>query len=89
MDTVHTYILAKEDNIKGVLEMCQSRGGSQQPSNDDDTKDGRREELFNMSIALFQDNREYIIGNAHLPIEDLVETILNFEEKGGTFDKRS
>ena len=22
MDTVHTYILSKEDNIKGVLEMC-------------------------------------------------------------------
>ena len=35
----------------------------------------RKEELFNMSIALFQDNREYIIGNAHLPIEDLVDTI--------------
>ena len=39
----------------------------------------RREELFNMSIALYQDNREYIIGNAHLPIEDLVETIEQFD----------
>jgi len=28
MDTVHTYILSKEDNIKNVLELCQSRGSS-------------------------------------------------------------
>ena len=27
MDTVHTYILSKEDNIKKVLEMQQTRGG--------------------------------------------------------------
>jgi hypothetical protein len=40
------------------------------------SQQARREELFNMSIALFQDNREYIIGNAHLPIEDLIDTIL-------------
>jgi len=57
MDTVHTYILSKEDNIKGVLEMCQSRGGMQNPVNPgeeyEDNKNTRREELFNMSIALF------------------------------------
>jgi hypothetical protein len=29
MDTVHTYIIGKEDNIKKVLELCQSRGGNQ------------------------------------------------------------
>lgn len=40
-----------------------------------------------MSIALFQDNREYIIGNAQLPIEDLIDTILQFEEKNGTYDE--
>jgi len=50
MDTVHTYILSKEDNIKGVLEMCQSRG-VQHPTYGD--KNNRREELFNLSIALF------------------------------------
>jgi len=26
MDTVHTYIIGKEDDIKRVLELCQSRG---------------------------------------------------------------
>ena len=28
MDTVHTYILAKEDKIQNVLELYQSRGGA-------------------------------------------------------------
>ena len=49
----------------------------------------RREELFNMSIALYQDNREYIIGNSHLPIEDLIDTILQFEQKNGTYDRKA
>ena len=40
-----------------------------------------------MSIALYQDNREYIIGNAHLPIEDLVDTIVNYEQKTGTYNR--
>jgi len=52
------------------------------------SQQARREELFNMSIALFQDNREYIIGNAHLPIEDLIDTILQFENKNGTYDQK-
>lgn len=42
-----------------------------------------------MSVALFQDNREYIIGNAHLPIEDLVDTIQQYETRKGTFDRRT
>lgn len=93
MDTVHTYILSKEDKIKNVLELCQSRGGAQNAALDEDLMNNpnqnRKEELFNISIALFQDNREYIIGNAHLPIEDLVETISQFEGKHGTYDKRT
>ena len=40
-----------------------------------------------MSIALYQDNREYIIGNAHLPIEDLVDTIMSYEQKTGTYNR--
>jgi len=55
----------------------------------EDNKNSRREELFNMSIALFQDNREYIIGNAHLPIEDLVDLIGQYDAKNGTYDKRT
>lgn len=28
MDTVHTYVIGKDDSIKKVLELCQSRGGA-------------------------------------------------------------
>ena len=42
-----------------------------------------------MSIALYQDNREYIIGNSHLPIVDLVDMIAQFESKRGTFDRKT
>lgn len=91
MDTVHTYILSKEDKINKVLELCQSRGSGQNnvPDDTEDPNNNRREELFNLSIALFQDNREYIIGNAHLPIEDLVDTIQQFESKNGTYDRKT
>lgn len=98
MDTVHTYIIGKEDKIKRVLELCQSRGGNQNASGLGDPYDdgnmmnanqARREELFNMSIALYQDNREYIIGNSHLPIEDLIDVILQFEQKNGTYNPRT
>jgi len=81
-----------------VLELCQSRGnnnitaGLADPYSDNtmmNSNQARREELFNMSIALYQDNREYIIGNSHLPIEDLIDTIAQYESKRGTFDRKT
>ena len=93
MDTVHTYIIGKEDNIKRVFELCQNRGGNSADPDIDgnmmNSNQARREELFNMSIALYQDNREYVIGNSHLPIEDLIDTILQFEQKNGTYDRKA
>ena len=59
------------------------------PDESEDPNNNRREELFNIYIALFQDNREYIIGNAHLPIEDLIDTISQFEGKNGTYDRKT
>ena len=59
------------------------------PDESEDPNNNRREELFNISIALFQYNREYIIGNAHLPIEDLIDTISQFEGKNGTYDRKT
>jgi len=50
---------------------------------------GRREEIFNLSIALYQDNREYVIGNCHLPIEDLVETIEQHESRIGSYNRKT
>lgn len=57
MDTVHTYILSKEDNIKNVLQLCQTRGGADGLVEDEDLysnpNQNRKEEVFNMSIALY------------------------------------
>mmetsp|Transcript_34710 Transcript_34710/g.53250 ORF Transcript_34710/g.53250 Transcript_34710/m.53250 type:complete len:147 (+) Transcript_34710:4399-4839(+) len=96
MDTVHTYIIGKEDDIKRVLSLCLSRGGSQKQNGqatgvakEDVEPTGRREELFNISLALYQDNREYVIGNSHLPIEDLMETIQQHEDKVGSYNKKT
>ena len=98
MDTVHTYVVGKEDDIKKVLNLCLSRGGAQLQntqstalygSDPDGAANARREELFNISVSLYQDNREYVIGNSHLPIEDLVETIMHHEQRQGSYNKES
>lgn len=84
MDTVHSYIISKKDSIKKVMELCQSRGQVDPAQN----TDMRREELFSIQICLYQDSREYVIGNAHLPIEDLVDTIVQHEGRTGNYDSR-
>lgn len=94
MDTVHTYVIGKDDKIRKVLELCQSRGGAQASGGYDEehqvlnSQHARREELFNISIALYQDNREFIVGNAHLPIEDLIDTIEQYDNKTGTYSRK-
>lgn len=42
-------------------------------------------QLFNISVALYQDNREFIIGNAQLPLEDLIELVNDFNNETGSF----
>jgi len=37
---------------------------------------------------LYQDNREFIVGNAHLPIEDLIDTIEQYDNKTGTYSRK-
>jgi hypothetical protein len=63
MDTVHTYVISRDDDIKKVLELCLSRGGAQLQNaqstnvapNDPDNymTNARREELFNLSLSLY------------------------------------
>ena len=55
MNTVHTYLMPKEDSIKGML--CPAT----QPET---SKSHNAAQLFNISVALYQDNREFVIGNA-------------------------
>jgi hypothetical protein len=49
---------------------------------------GSSEGLFNVSIVLYDSaNREYVIGNAQLPVEDLTDTVANYNERVGTYQK--
>lgn len=38
-------------------------------------------------MALYQDNREFVIGNSQLPLEDLCDLVKDYEEKTGQYTK--
>ena len=67
MNTTHNYILAKEDNIEDLLVNKQGGGG------------GAQDNMFSLSLVLYDEGREFVIGNAHLPIEDIVDLIENYK----------
>ena len=54
MNTVHTYLMPKEDKISDLL--CTNKQLA--------TTNAQSTNLFNMSIALYQNGREFVIGNA-------------------------
>ena len=54
MNTVHTYLMPKEDKISDLL--CNNKQL--------ETSKAQSNNLFNISLALYQDNREFVIGNA-------------------------
>ena len=45
-------------------------------------------QLFNISVALYKDNREFVIGNAQLPLEDLNDLVRDHNEKSGGYDRK-
>jgi hypothetical protein len=57
METVHTYTLHKNEPIQKVL------NGHMQNSD---------QQAFNISIVIFENGKEFVIGNAQLPIEDII-----------------
>lgn len=60
MNSTHTYILNKEEKIEKMLQTINK--------NEED-------QSFNLSIVLYDDRKEFVIGNASLPIEDLVDAV--------------
>lgn len=42
-------------------------------------------QLFNISLALYQENREFVIGNAQLPLEDLIDLVNDYNNETGGF----
>ena len=69
MNTVHTYLMPKEDKISDLLQTNKQLA----------TSNAQSTNLFNLSVALYQDNREFIIGNAQLPMEDLADLVLDHD----------
>jgi hypothetical protein len=42
------------------------------------------DQLFNISLVIHENNKEFVIGNAQLPIEDLVDVIDIYSQMQGT-----
>lgn len=74
MNTIHTYLLSKEDSIQTLLGGHQKMMTSQQST-----------QLFNISLALYQEGREFVIGNAQLPLEDISDLVNDFNNETNTF----
>jgi hypothetical protein len=37
-------------------------------------------QMFNISVVMYQNNQEFVIGNAQMPIEDLCDLVTDYEE---------
>ena len=41
-----------------------------------------------MSVALYQDSREFVIGNAQLPMEDLADLVRDHDERARSYVRK-
>ena len=78
MNTVHTYLMPKDDKIEDLL--C---AGKQLA-----TTNAQSTNLFNLSVALYQDSREFVIGNAQLPMEDLADLVRDHDERARSYVRK-
>lgn len=52
------------------------------------TTNAQSTNLFNLSLALYQDGREFVIGNAQLPMEDLADLVIDYEQKQRSYNRK-
>lgn len=45
--------------------------------------------LFNISLVVFQDQKEFVIGNAQMPIEDILDLVEDYEKQKRGYLKTS
>lgn len=62
INTVHNYLMDKEDSIQSLLKQSTTSLAGQTS-------------LFNLSVVIYDSHREFVIGNAQLPIEDIVDVV--------------
>ena len=67
INTVHNYLMNKEDHIQKLLKSSNCSSG--------------QTSLFNISVVIYDQNKEFVIGNAQLPIEDLMDVVDNYQSK--------
>ena len=41
--------------------------------------------LFNISVVVYADQREFVIGNAQMPIEDLCDLVEDYDKQHGGY----
>lgn len=58
METVHLYTLAKRDSITSVLENHMKQAD---------------QDIFTLRLVRYDNGKEFVIGNASVPIEDIVQ----------------
>ena len=45
-------------------------------------------QFFNLSVVLYQNQQEFVIGNAQLPIEDLCDMVTDYEKMQNSWVKK-
>jgi len=71
--------MPKEDTIEYLLQGHRQHVAS---------TNNQSSNLFNMSVVLYQDSREYVIGNAQLPMEDLSDLVKDYQDKARGYEKK-
>lgn len=66
INTVHNYLMDKEDSISNMLKSSNAILAGQTS-------------LFNISVVIYDSNKEFVIGNAQLPIEDILDIVNNYD----------
>lgn len=78
MNTIHTYRMPKEDKIEDLLNTNKQLA----------TSNAQSTNLFNMSVVFYQEGREFVIGNAQLPIEDITDLIKDHDQKARSYNRK-
>lgn len=63
MNTIHTYILDKDQKIQSLLK----------------NQINKHDSSFNIQIVMYDDRNEYVVGNAQLPIDDIIDLVENHD----------
>jgi hypothetical protein len=41
--------------------------------------------MYNIALVVYQDQKEFILGNAQMPIEDLLDLVKDYEQQSVSY----